>query len=50
MHEFLKLTVKFLFKYTTQNIKKINLKVHKIEVKVNINSLLKLHPSMFYKI
>jgi hypothetical protein len=34
----------------TQNIKKINLKIHKIEVKVKINSLLKLHPSMFYGI
>jgi hypothetical protein len=29
---------------------KINLKVYKIEVKVKINSLLKLHPSMFYGI
>jgi hypothetical protein len=47
MHEFLKLTVKFLFKYTTQNIKKINLKIHKIIVKIKINPLLKLHSSIF---
>jgi hypothetical protein len=31
----------------TQNIKKINLKIHKIKVKVKINPLLKLHPYMF---